>query len=256
MNFSRVPSNRSTAAAIGEGSRHPGADVLRIVLGEHPHVVDEVGEEGGHDAPVASGPKIPAGSGHLTRTRTRAGRAERRAAARTEARIRSGTGPAERTAHVRAGTSGDGEERRASRGGGPDAHPGGYCLCDRGQRVGCRAGLSLGDGRDPDVPPWRTVTSSGTPPKYSRPCPAANRSPPPRAEDLGQLAAVRAGEGGHVLDDAEDRHVRALEHREGLGDVAEADLLRRRDEHGPRDRHGLGRVSWASDVPGGRSMTR
>ena len=31
----------------------PGADLLGIVLGEHPDVVDEVGEERGHDAPVA-----------------------------------------------------------------------------------------------------------------------------------------------------------------------------------------------------------
>ena len=38
----------------GERRGHAGTDLLRIVLGEHPDVVDEIGEEGGDDAPVAT----------------------------------------------------------------------------------------------------------------------------------------------------------------------------------------------------------
>ena len=51
---------------------------------------------------------------------------------------------------------------------------------------------------------------------------------------------MRAGERGHVLDEAEDRHGQALEHRERLADVAQGDLLRRRDEDRAAERHRLG----------------
>ena len=72
------------------------------------------------------------------------------------------------------------------------------------------------------------------------PCSRANRSAAAAAEDLGRLAAVRADEGAHVLDEADDRDAHPLEHRERLLDVEEGDLLGRRHEDRAGDRHGLG----------------
>ena len=60
------------------------------------------------------------------------------------------------------------------------------------------------------------------------------------AEDVGHVAAVRAHEAAHVLDDPDDRHVQPAQHRESLGDVRERHVLGRGDEHGATDRHGLG----------------
>src|SRR5712692_8087911 len=46
------------------------------------------------------------------------------------------------------------------------------------------------------------------------------------AEDLAALAAMRAEEIAHVLDDAEHRHIDLLEHGEPLARVDEGDVLR------------------------------
>ena len=59
-------------------------------------------------------------------------------------------------------------------------------------------------------------------------------------EDVDDVAAMRADQAAHVLDDADDRHAHPLEHREGLVDIEQGDLLGRRHQHGSRDRHGLG----------------
>ena len=81
--------------------------------------------------------------------------------------------------------------------------------------------------------------SSGSEPSsvtsYSR----AMRSPPPLAEDVLLVAAVRADVEAHVLDDAEHRHVDLLEHLEPLARVQQRDVLRRGDDHGAGDRHAL-----------------
>ena len=54
MNFSRVPSNASIASTIAmERLVDLAADVFRIVLGDEPDVIDEIGEERRDDAPVA-----------------------------------------------------------------------------------------------------------------------------------------------------------------------------------------------------------
>ena len=58
-------------------------------------------------------------------------------------------------------------------------------------------------------------------------------------EDLRGLAAVRADEGAHVLDEADDGHRHAPEHRQRLLDVGQGDVLRRRHEQGAADRHRL-----------------
>ena len=50
------------------------------------------------------------------------------------------------------------------------------------------------------------------------------------AEDLAALAAMRAEEIAHVLDDAEHRHVDLAEHVEALARVEQRDVLRRRDD--------------------------
>ena len=53
------------------------------------------------------------------------------------------------------------------------------------------------------------------------------------------MAAVRADVHAHVLDDSEHGHVDLLEHLEALAGVGQRDVLRRRDDHGARDRHAL-----------------
>ena len=101
-------------------------------------------------------------------------------------------------------------------------------------------GLALGDGRHADVAALpdghveRDAAEEVEAVLGGEPLATA------AAEDLGQLAAVRAGEGRHVLDQAEDRDAHPLEHRERLRDVGQRDLLRRRHEHRARDRHRLG----------------
>ena len=51
-------------------------------------------------------------------------------------------------------------------------------------------------------------------------------------EDVGPLAAIRADEIAHVLDDAEHRHVDALEHGDAAPRVDQREVLRRRDDDG------------------------
>src|SRR6185437_12657931 len=59
------------------------------------------------------------------------------------------------------------------------------------------------------------------------------------AEDIGPLATLRAEEVAHVLHDAEDRNLDALEHRDALARVDQRQILGRRDDHGARKRHAL-----------------
>ena len=59
------------------------------------------------------------------------------------------------------------------------------------------------------------------------------------AEDLVVVTARRALVVAHVLDDAEDRNLDLLEHRDALHDVDDRDLLRRRHHHRARDRDQL-----------------
>src|SRR5260370_15920820 len=67
------------------------------------------------------------------------------------------------------------------------------------------------------------------------------------AEDVAALAAMRAEEIAHVLDDAEHGHVDLAEHVEAFARIEEGDVLRRRDDYGARERHLLrhGKLSVA-----------
>ena len=60
------------------------------------------------------------------------------------------------------------------------------------------------------------------------------------AEDVALVAAVRADEGAHVLDDAEHRDVDLAEHVEALSGIQQGDVLRCRDDHRAGQRHLLG----------------
>src|SRR6266571_6664265 len=56
------------------------------------------------------------------------------------------------------------------------------------------------------------------------------RLAPADLEDVRLLAAMRADESAHVLDDAEDVHLHGLCEGDRLADVQEGDLLRRRHD--------------------------
>ena len=163
---------------------------------------------------------------------------------------------AQRTAWARAGQE-IGQQRPGVGGGGAHAHARRDGLGDRGQRPGGRARLALGDGRDADVP---ALADGDVERHAAEVLEAVLRGEPlaaTAAEDLGQLAAVRAGERGHVLDEADDRHAHPLEHRERLaprrsGETSWGVVT----STAPLIGTAWARVSWASDVPGGRSMTR
>ena len=92
----------------------------------------------------------------------------------------------------------------------------------------------------PASPPWRTRTSRGIPPKYSRSFCSAKRSPPPRPKI--SVASPQCGQTNarHVLDDAHDGHAQPAEHRERLGHVQQRHVLRRRHQHCAADRDRLG----------------
>ena len=59
------------------------------------------------------------------------------------------------------------------------------------------------------------------------------------AEDLVAVPAAGAHVEGHVLDEAEDRHLQGAEHVDGLVDVDQRDVLRRAHDDGPGDGHEL-----------------
>src|SRR6185436_18604950 len=185
-------------ALDGRGHRHERgghtrANVLGIVFGEHPDVVNEVGEQRRDDTPVtALGRRggicgCPVGASDWCK---------RRATARTEAGIFVRLGPARRTAHVvrrpqeivRSGRASAAAARTLIRAATVWAIAVRACAAGPGSRW-ATAGT-------PTSPPCRTVTSSGTPPRYSRLCCAANRSPPPRPKisvsspQCGQANAV------------------------------------------------------------------
>ena len=124
----------------------------------------------------------------------------------------------------------------------PRARSSGRRPCGRGASSACAAGPGSrwATAGMPTSPPWRTVTSSGIPPRNSMPCLRREALAAAAPEDLGRLAAVRADERAHVLDDADDRHVHPVEHRQRLLDVEQRDVLRRRHEDRAADRDGLG----------------
>ena len=84
----------------------------------------------------------------------------------------------------------------------------------------------------PVSPPARSAGTSGTCAISGTPRVSAASWPPPVAEDVVALAAVRAHEVGHVLDHADRPQVRALGHLAGaLGHLARGLLRRGDDEH-------------------------
>src|SRR4029077_18872838 len=60
------------------------------------------------------------------------------------------------------------------------------------------------------------------------------------AENIGARAAMRAEKIAHILDDAEHRHVDALEHGNAAPGVDERKVLRRRDDDRALERYLLG----------------
>ena len=92
----------------------------------------------------------------------------------------------------------------------------------------------------PASAPWRTLMSSGMAPRNSSSCSRQNALAAAAPEDLGRLAAVRADEGAHVLDDAHDRHGHPPEHGERLVHVQQRHVLGRGDQHRAADGHRLG----------------
>ena len=109
----------------------------------------------------------------------------------------------------------------------------------------------------PTSPPWRTVTSSGTLPRNSRPCFCGEALAAAAAEDLGRLAAMRADERAHVLDEPMTGTFIRLNIASALLDVGRAatswGVVTRTV---PLMGTAWASVSCASEVPGGRSMTR
>ena len=170
MNFSRVPSSRSIASAIrAQRGADPRLDLLRVVLGDHPDVVDEVGEQRRDHAPVAGLREWPGGwrplggrrSGASARTDARCAPhwSQKRAcrAGRCAARSEHGTAGllccVPRAASLAAASA---PVRRWSAPVGPrpgraDAHPCGDDLGDRGQGATGRTRLALGDRGDAHV---------------------------------------------------------------------------------------------------------
>src|SRR6185369_15017618 len=115
--------------------------------------------------------------------------------------------------------SADREEGLRIRGGRADAHPGGDRAGDRGQGASRRPGLALGDGRHADVASLADRDVERDAAEEVDLVLLAEALAAAAPEDLGELAAVRADECRHVLDQAENRDRQALEHREGLADV-------------------------------------
>ena len=98
MNFSRVPSKRSMTSPIAaSATADPLADVLGIVLGDHPDVADQVREERGHD------PAVTGLARHLGRPRSTVGPAarERDAASIAEPGVGGRVGAARVASHSR-----------------------------------------------------------------------------------------------------------------------------------------------------------
>ena len=77
-----------------------------------------------------------------------------------------------------------------------------------------------------------------------------------RAEERRRLAAVRALEPAHVLDDAEHRHADALEHLRAAQRVADATSCGVVTMTAPCTCVACTSESWASPVPGGMSTRK
>ena len=216
------------------------------MLRDHPDVVDEVGEEGRDDPPVAVVVVAAWRDGRVrSGARRTTPRIDRRTAprplrSRRTYRIAPSGRPllrAPRRGSLARDGVGSARQETVSTGaigglGRAHAHPRGDGAGDRGQRPRGRSRFALRDRGHADV----AALADGHVERHAaevvdavlRGEALAAAAP----EDLGQLAAVRAGERGHVLDETEDRHAHPLEHRERLGHVRERDLLGRRDQHG------------------------
>ena len=81
--------------------------------------------------------------------------------------------------------------------------------------------------------------SSGSEPSSGTPYCAAMRSPPPAPKTCSAWPQLRAHVHGHVLDDAQHRHLDLLEHPQRLARVEQRDVLRRGDDDRRRHRHAL-----------------
>ena len=85
----------------------------------------------------------------------------------------------------------------------------------------------------------RMAMSSGTSPRNGTPSFSASVPRAAVRENVGAAAAMRAEEIAHVLDDAEERHLDLLEHRDAAPRVDQRQILRRRDDHRAGERHVL-----------------
>ena len=92
----------------------------------------------------------------------------------------------------------------------------------------------------PTSPPWRTVMSSGMPPRYSRPCSAAKRSPPPRPKI--SVSSPQCGQAKAVMFSTRPMTgtLIRLNIASALATSASDDRLGRRHQDRPGDRDGLG----------------
>ncbi len=56
-------------------------------------------------------------------------------------------------------------------------------------------------------------------------------------EDIRSLAAMRTDKGAHILDDPQNGHIHLFEHLQALTRINQRQILRGRNNHGPRQRH-------------------
>ena len=71
-------------------------------------------------------------------------------------------------------------------------------------------------------------------------------------EHVGIGVAVRAGEGAHVLDDADDGHVDGFEHSQATSSDLQTDILRRGDNDHAREAQALGKRQLGVTGPWGQ----
>src|SRR5664280_418846 len=108
----------------------------------------------------------------------------------------------------------------------------------------------------PASPPWRTVTSSGMPPRNSMSCARANRSPPPRPKI--SVASPQCGQANALM--FSTRPMTGTLIRANIASAfwtsAMATCCGVVTSTAPEIGTDCASVSCASDVPGGRSTTR
>src|SRR6185436_9790540 len=251
-------------------------DLLRVVLRDEPDVVDEIREEGGDDAPVTRLADLgaPAAVRRGTSARgTTARRRDWRSALIAEPGRRAGDRATRATSHRpsprlpprpdrTAGASLLRPDQLIERSGcwsAPAARTLIRAATAPATAVRARAagpGSRWATAGTPTSPPWRTVTSSGTPPRKSIPCCWQKRSPPPRPKisvsspQCGQAKAVMFSTRPRIGTESRLNIARALptsDRATSCGVVTRT---------APPSGTDWASVSCASDVPGGRSTTR